>query len=83
MPVTSFVGKAKFDLENHVEARVVTEEDGTEIEEDEVLQEIGTGTILILLKTGETWKPPQLLSTKVYMMLLNYILPSQNKSTMH
>ncbi|XP_022093701.1 uncharacterized protein LOC110980929 [Acanthaster planci] len=50
--------KAKFNLGNEFDShRIVTEDDGTEIEDDEVLQELGGGTTFMLLNNGESWKP--------------------------
>ncbi len=47
-----FAGKAKFELPHDT---VAADDDGTAFEEDEVLQGLEAGTILLILKTGEIW----------------------------
>ena len=37
---------------------VVLETDGTNVDEDDILEEI-TGQVVLLLKPGESWEPPE------------------------
>lgn len=53
-------GKAKFGLVEDADVTLVTESDGTEVDEDDVLQDLDKGTVLILLSIKEKWEPPTL-----------------------